>query len=497
MISRSTFDGDRRVEAGDVERDDGPRRLSGEPFDETVADLAARAGDEHHGFAHARIILEHVDRSAWLVPPTAHASPASELAAHVTARVAASSGHTGSRAPSTSTRTMRVDYFHTGGPASGETLALDRVVNDGPWPGSRTQLIDATNLGKYFFEVRDTASGRVLYSRGFASIYGEWETTAEVKTGHRSFHESLRFPWPKQPVRVTLQKRQPDNRFATVWSTDVDPGSRFVNAAPLARARGDGLDRLRAWPGGREGRPAGDQRGLHASAAAEVPQGRRAPRRRPLRRGAVQEPQARLQRPGPRSAVGRERSEPAECRRLPAHAAVGRVQHLRLRALRADARQPCAARCRVGGALRVRRNPGQRAHLRRRRHLQRSRDRRRSTARLPSTCSSTSSGITSRRWPTSTTRPMSRTRPAPAGQEAGAVGAERHGARGPGDAEVARARRRPARRCPRRGRRRSSSATAAPSRSGGARSASATRPRKRWTRSFASSGRGKRSFSAG
>jgi IgA Peptidase M64/Peptidase M64 N-terminus len=131
------------------------------------------------------------------------------------------------------TRTMRVDYMHTGGPTSGETVALDRVVNDGPWPGSRTQFADTTNLGKYFFEVRDTSADRVVYSRGFASIYGEWETTAEVKTSHRSFHESLRFPWPTQPVRVALQKRQSDNRFTTVWSTDVDPSSRFVNAAPL------------------------------------------------------------------------------------------------------------------------------------------------------------------------------------------------------------------------------------------------------------------------
>src|SRR4026209_493778 len=74
-------------------------------------------------------------------------------------------------------RTMRVDYFHSGGPRTGETFALDRVVNDGRWPGSRTQLIDATNLGPYRVEVRDLASSRVIYSRGFASIYGEWETT--------------------------------------------------------------------------------------------------------------------------------------------------------------------------------------------------------------------------------------------------------------------------------------------------------------------------------
>lgn len=134
-------------------------------------------------------------------------------------------------------QTMRVDYFHTGGPRSGETFALDRVVNDGPWAGSRTQLVDTTNLGPYMFDVRD-AGGRVLYSRGFASIYGEWETTAEVKTAHRTFHESLRFPWPKAAVKVTVYKRGSNNEFGPVWSTDIDPGSRFVNRATIEQHPG-------------------------------------------------------------------------------------------------------------------------------------------------------------------------------------------------------------------------------------------------------------------
>src|SRR5688572_6669729 len=65
-------------------------------------------------------------------------------------------------------RTIRVDYFHTGGP-NGERFALDAVVAEGEWPGSRTQLIDTTNLGKYFLEVVDRSSNRVIYSRGFAT----------------------------------------------------------------------------------------------------------------------------------------------------------------------------------------------------------------------------------------------------------------------------------------------------------------------------------------
>lgn len=129
-------------------------------------------------------------------------------------------------------RTLRLDYVHTGGAGLTETFALDRVVNDGPWAGSRTQLLDPTDLGPYQFEVRAAGTARVLYSRGFASIYGEWTTTAEARTAHRSFHESLRFPWPAAPVTVAIRKRQADSSFRDVWSVEIDPDSRFVNPAP-------------------------------------------------------------------------------------------------------------------------------------------------------------------------------------------------------------------------------------------------------------------------
>lgn len=126
-------------------------------------------------------------------------------------------------------KTMRVDYFHTSTPAGDEIVALDEIVSDGPWPGSRTQLVDRTNLGKYLFEVIDRETNQVIYSRGFASVYGEWETTAEAKERAATFHESLRFPWPKKPVQVVLKKRDAQQAFQQVWSTVVDPGSRFVN----------------------------------------------------------------------------------------------------------------------------------------------------------------------------------------------------------------------------------------------------------------------------
>src|SRR5215204_2515756 len=131
------------------------------------------------------------------------------------------------------TRTMRLDFYHTG-TATEEVFSLDRaVVEPLAWPGNPRRAVDDSNLGKYLFEVRDVKSDRVLYSRGFASIYGEWETTDEARAVRRTFQESLRFPAPDAPVKVVLKKRDQQNLFREVWAIGLDPSDIFVDRSPL------------------------------------------------------------------------------------------------------------------------------------------------------------------------------------------------------------------------------------------------------------------------
>ncbi len=128
-------------------------------------------------------------------------------------------------------RTMRVDYYHTGSNGH-ETFAVDRVVLEPlAWPGNPAKNIDESGLGKYYFEVRDKATNRVLHSRGFASIYGEWEQTEEAKHEARTFSESLRFPAPEAPVSVMVFKRDEENVFRPLWTTTVDPKGMFVDSS--------------------------------------------------------------------------------------------------------------------------------------------------------------------------------------------------------------------------------------------------------------------------
>src|SRR5215204_2357087 len=131
-------------------------------------------------------------------------------------------------------QTMRLDYYHTGD-ASQEVFSVDRVVIEPlPWPGDPAQGIDTSNLGKYIFEIRDLKTKQLLYSRGFASIYGEWETTDEAKTLKRTFQESLRFPAPTSPVSMVLKKRDAKNVFQDIWTTTIDPADQFVDRSKPA-----------------------------------------------------------------------------------------------------------------------------------------------------------------------------------------------------------------------------------------------------------------------
>ncbi len=133
-------------------------------------------------------------------------------------------------------RTLRLDYFHTGQDGQ-EIFSVDQIVSDGPWAGSKTRMLDDLNLGQDFFEVFDTETNLPLYSRGYSSIFGEWETTGEAARGvARTYHESLRMPWPRKAVKIVVSKRDAANHFRPVWSTVIDPSSRFANpASPTPR----------------------------------------------------------------------------------------------------------------------------------------------------------------------------------------------------------------------------------------------------------------------
>jgi hypothetical protein len=125
-------------------------------------------------------------------------------------------------------RTLRVDYYHIGDTEE-ELVTLDRVYDQGRWAGSTVNLLDTRNLGAFYVKVFDTATNQLIFSRGFDSIFREYQTTAPAAAGvKRTYHESFLMPKPRSKVQWTLERRDRSNNLQPVFSTVIDPDAVTV-----------------------------------------------------------------------------------------------------------------------------------------------------------------------------------------------------------------------------------------------------------------------------
>lgn len=128
--------------------------------------------------------------------------------------------------------TLRIDYHHTGD-AAAEVAALDQLWRQGAWAGSRVHLVDGLDLGRYEARLHDAATGELIWSRGFDSYFGEWQTTAAAARGvQRTYHESVLAPLPRAPVVFALAARQDDGSLAEFFRAEIDPADWNIRRDP-------------------------------------------------------------------------------------------------------------------------------------------------------------------------------------------------------------------------------------------------------------------------
>lgn len=124
-------------------------------------------------------------------------------------------------------RTMRFDYYHSGDSRS-EEYFFDELKAEPYWAGSKVSLLDTTGYGNQYFRIVDRASGQEIYSRGFCTLFNEWQGTAEADSIRRSYPESVVFPYPKRPCRIEIFGRDARGRFEKRFGQNIDPASYFI-----------------------------------------------------------------------------------------------------------------------------------------------------------------------------------------------------------------------------------------------------------------------------
>lgn len=126
------------------------------------------------------------------------------------------------------TKSMRLDYYHAGN-SEDDYYFLDEVIEEPFWGGNKNYLVDDRNMGNQQFKVIDKASGKVIFSRGFSSLFFEWMTTPEAKVTSKAMPEGVVFPYPKKDVIVELYTRENrTGRMVKKFSYDIDVDSYFI-----------------------------------------------------------------------------------------------------------------------------------------------------------------------------------------------------------------------------------------------------------------------------
>ncbi|MFO7447788.1 MAG: M64 family metallopeptidase [Ignavibacteriaceae bacterium] len=125
-------------------------------------------------------------------------------------------------------KTLRIDYFHIGD-ANSEIITIDKVYSYGTWAGSLKNLADNFNNGRYYLKIYDTESGKLIYSKGFDTYFGEYKTSEWGLNGiKKAYHESAIIPQPKKKIRFALEQRNKENKLVEFYSTEIDPDDIMV-----------------------------------------------------------------------------------------------------------------------------------------------------------------------------------------------------------------------------------------------------------------------------
>jgi len=125
-------------------------------------------------------------------------------------------------------RTLRIDYFHTGAYHE-DSYSIDELKSEPFWGGSHVNLIDTMNYGNYLVKVFSVPENLLIYSRGYCTLFDEWQTIGEAKITQKTFSETVVIPYPKKDVRVEFYTRNGKGISQKKFEYQVKAGSYFIS----------------------------------------------------------------------------------------------------------------------------------------------------------------------------------------------------------------------------------------------------------------------------
>jgi hypothetical protein len=104
-----------------------------------------------------------------------------------------------------------------------QQIAQRTYVKDPYYSGPRRSHYRDSELGEYRIVIRDINTDKVVYSKGFCTLFEEYITTEQGKIKSGDFQESINVPFPEKIVKIDLEHRDSLGRFTLLDSDVFDP----------------------------------------------------------------------------------------------------------------------------------------------------------------------------------------------------------------------------------------------------------------------------------
>jgi len=122
---------------------------------------------------------------------------------------------------------LRVDYCLTGNRTE-TNFSVKELIREPYWSGSKTNLIDTLEFGNYIVKVYESKTDKLLFSKGYQNLFGEWQTTPEAEILTKTFDESIIVPFPKVTIDISLCYKTWDGQLKEGMRFSVTPDSYFI-----------------------------------------------------------------------------------------------------------------------------------------------------------------------------------------------------------------------------------------------------------------------------
>ena len=124
-------------------------------------------------------------------------------------------------------RTLRLDYMFAGN-HDAQQIYLEQMYVTPQWAGRKSRLADVPLKGNGQIQLKDHATGQLLFVHTFSTLFQEWLATEEATQVSKAFATSYNVPMPKQPVDVTVSLLDFHGKVVTSMTHTVDPADILI-----------------------------------------------------------------------------------------------------------------------------------------------------------------------------------------------------------------------------------------------------------------------------